>query len=335
MSRIDQLMANPQYMRSLMALRRANAGESAIQGLVEGQGLAEQRQMLRRQNRLDREQQQRLDALRRRFASQARPGGEMGARGYGPPTPPRSERERAIGLLGTVDPAAALKEQLNPTAGGLRDSNIPSDVRSARWFAGLSPEEQRQVLTYRRAPYWQDTGGGTAAPRTGLPTDRPQPTPAEYGTREGVAADAAKDVEAAGDARREVGGARLKAGQTLQAIRSLRNHPGRAAATGRSAVVPLIAGTAAYDFNELLEQLKGKVFLEAFESLKGAGTITEIEGLRAERALGRLNRAQSEEAFMEALRELEEVVQANLSRIEDRAGGDFGLTDEDRRLLGM
>ena len=53
-----------------------------------------------------------------------------------------------------------------------------------------------------------------------------------------------------------------------------------------------------------IEQLQGQAFLEAFESLKGGGAITEREGLAAQNAIARLNRAQSAEAFTDALREL-------------------------------
>jgi hypothetical protein len=71
----------------------------------------------------------------------------------------------------------------------------------------------------------------------------------------------------------------------------------------------------------LLDQLKGQTFLEAFQSLKGGGAITQVEGTKAEQAIARLNTAQSDEAFEQALRELAEVAQSAKRRALDLAGG--------------
>ena len=57
-----------------------------------------------------------------------------------------------------------------------------------------------------------------------------------------------------------------------------------------------------------IEQLQGQAFLQAFESLKGGGAITEREGLAAQNAIARLNRAQGTEAFTQALRDLRDIV---------------------------
>ena len=56
-----------------------------------------------------------------------------------------------------------------------------------------------------------------------------------------------------------------------------------------------------------IEQLQGKAFLNAFESLKGGGAITEREGIAAQNAMARLQRAQSEEAYRAALKELRSI----------------------------
>jgi hypothetical protein len=52
-----------------------------------------------------------------------------------------------------------------------------------------------------------------------------------------------------------------------------------------------------------IDQLKGGAFLQAFESLKGGGQITELEGKKAEDAIGRFKTAQDPNDFRDALKE--------------------------------
>jgi len=54
--------------------------------------------------------------------------------------------------------------------------------------------------------------------------------------------------------------------------------------------------------------------LQAFATLKGGGQITEIEGLKAEKAMARLNRFLSLEDYQNALSELEDVITASKQR---------------------
>lgn len=98
--------------------------------------------------------------------------------------------------------------------------------------------------------------------------------------------------------------------QTISLIEQAINHPGRVTATGASSRFDprnYAPGTDATNFNVLLDQLKGKTFLEAFQSLKGGGAITQVEGTKAEQAIARLDTAQSDEAFLEALLELQQI----------------------------
>ena len=71
------------------------------------------------------------------------------------------------------------------------------------------------------------------------------------------------------------------------------------------------------DLVEKIDQLKGKAFLQAFETLKGGGQITEREGLAATKAIARLERKQSPEAYKESLMALRSVVE----RVRARALG--------------
>lgn len=87
---------------------------------------------------------------------------------------------------------------------------------------------------------------------------------------------------------------------------------------GRQAsVLPL--GKNQRKYQPVVDQIKGQVFLDAYETLKGGGVITEIEGEKAERARARLSQAQDDADFEAALRELREVVQTGLERARGEA----------------
>jgi hypothetical protein len=106
----------------------------------------------------------------------------------------------------------------------------------------------------------------------------------------------------------------------IKNIEQIRNHPGRQYGTGVLGVVPGIPGTQQKGFVELVNQAKGKAFLEAFNSLKGGGQITEVEGTKATQAIARLDRAQNKEDFDSALNDLEEVITIGLMRARRSAG---------------
>lgn len=112
--------------------------------------------------------------------------------------------------------------------------------------------------------------------------------------------------------------------QTLQVIKSLKEDPYRERATGLSSVFNAIPATGGFDYAQKLEQLKGRTFLEAFQALKGGGAITELEGKKAEAAIARLNPGQSEESFLQALNEIEQIVTAGIERAKQRAGQSSG-----------
>lgn len=98
-------------------------------------------------------------------------------------------------------------------------------------------------------------------------------------------------------------------------IGEIMGDPALASITGmiQGRIPPLSqAGT---DLNVKIEQLKSRVFLEAFETLKGGGQITEREGAAAQAAMARLDRAQSTEEFVSALQELDGILQRGLSRV--------------------
>lgn len=107
--------------------------------------------------------------------------------------------------------------------------------------------------------------------------------------------------------------------QTLDLIGQLRNHPGRKSGTGMTGVLPAIPGSDTKDFTTLLKQASGQTFLAAYNQIRGAGAITDIEGKKAEEAIARLDRMQSEEGFLSALKDLESVITAGLARAQQKA----------------
>lgn len=93
-------------------------------------------------------------------------------------------------------------------------------------------------------------------------------------------------------------------------------HPGRAISTGGTSLLMAdrIPGTDAADFRAVRKQIEGKAFLQAFETLKGGGQITEIEGRKATEAIARLDVAQSDEEYLQALNDLRDVVARGYER---------------------
>lgn len=110
---------------------------------------------------------------------------------------------------------------------------------------------------------------------------------------------------------------------TIKLVDDLLSHPGMGSAVGLSSKFDprnFIAGTDATDFNVMLDQLKGKQFLQAFEGLKGGGQITEMEGKKATDAIARMNTASSEQAFVRASREFQNIMRNALNRAKSKVG---------------
>lgn len=113
-----------------------------------------------------------------------------------------------------------------------------------------------------------------------------------------------------------------KADEALSLIDKVRNHPGRdRSVTGAFGSSPGFPGTKGRDFVTAVDQLKSKTFLEAYQMLKGGGNIATAEGEKAEKAIGRLDRAQTREAFDEALNDLESVIRKGRANAGVIAGG--------------
>jgi len=115
--------------------------------------------------------------------------------------------------------------------------------------------------------------------------------------------------------------------QSVELIDKALTHPGKETATGLSGTIDprnYLAGTDAANFNVLLDQIKGKTFLEAYQGLKGAGAITEVEGNKAENAIARLSTKQSTAEFDQSLRDLKDVIGSGIGRMKNKAQGNYG-----------
>jgi hypothetical protein len=69
-----------------------------------------------------------------------------------------------------------------------------------------------------------------------------------------------------------------------------------------------------------IDQIKSQTFLQGYQMLKGGGAITEIEGLKAERAMARLDQAQSPEDFKAALDDFNAAVQQGVAKLQALSG---------------
>lgn len=217
--------------------------------------------------------------------------------------------------------AAAIQDggtlPITPNAGAVTVSNPAQTAQAPR---GANP-----ALGVSRAPEEQAALTTAAQEAAKLPyLSEAERIKAEAGTAGALATEAGKvDIQKRSDALAALPTIRANADEAIGLIDKVLAHPGKKMATGATSMLQTtrIPGTPAYDFKTLLDQVKGKAFLQAFQSLKGAGAITEQEGAKATAAMGRLDTAQTEEAFDEAMRELQGVIRLGKQIAEQKAAG--------------
>ena len=127
---------------------------------------------------------------------------------------------------------------------------------------------------------------------------------------------------AQGEAQAAAPGAIARSERTLSQIDELLAHEGLDEITGRlDQFRPNVTMSGSgRDALARLEQLQGTAFLEAFEMLKGGGQITEIEGLKAERAMARMQRSQDTTEFRRALRDFRDAVETGRQKLLQEGG---------------
>jgi hypothetical protein len=111
------------------------------------------------------------------------------------------------------------------------------------------------------------------------------------------------------------------AAQTLDILDRMKKHPGREGSTGFIEGMLPARTSDQVDFQSLVDQTRGQTFLQAFQMLKGGGQITEIEGQKAENAISRLtNYRLSDKDYLQAINDLEDVINKGLTRARKQAG---------------
>lgn len=133
----------------------------------------------------------------------------------------------------------------------------------------------------------------------------------------------AREAEEQLKAQRALPQAIQTAKETVETVDKLLKHPGFESLVGFGvpfATSRLYSGTPVAGANALLEQIKGKTFLEAFQTLKGGGQITEQEGAKAQAALNRMSASISEKDFKEAAFDFTSSIQAAIDRASKSAG---------------
>jgi len=112
--------------------------------------------------------------------------------------------------------------------------------------------------------------------------------------------------------------------QTIKLVDDMLNHPGFNISVGAKSpvgkVASFIPGTDAASFDIAQKQMVGKQFLEAFETLKGGGQITQIEGEKATQAMSRMNTSNSQEEYIKAAREFQNIIRSGINRAKQKAG---------------
>lgn len=128
--------------------------------------------------------------------------------------------------------------------------------------------------------------------------------------------------KAQGEAQVALPGAVSDAEQTTKKINELLDHKGLDSIVGSFDQFRPSWSLSAEGKDALARynQLKGTAFLQAFGLLRGGGAITEVEGVKAENAMARMDRSQSEGEFKAALKDFRDAVQVGLQKMRTRAG---------------
>lgn len=127
---------------------------------------------------------------------------------------------------------------------------------------------------------------------------------------------------AQGEAKVALPAAENSAQIAMDTVDQLLADPNRESSTGGlDHFKSYVPGTAAYGYSKRVDQAKGQAFLAAMNTLRGTGAISEAEGSKATQALARLDTAQSDEDFRQALTEYKDIIARGLAVSRQKAGG--------------
>lgn len=82
-----------------------------------------------------------------------------------------------------------------------------------------------------------------------------------------------------------------------------------------------IPGTDAANFQARHNEILGQTFMQAYQSLKGGGAITEVEGDKAQEALNRMSKSQSETEYVKAARDFQAAIHRGVTIARRQAQG--------------
>lgn len=214
---------------------------------------------------------------------------------------------------------ADLDKGIRPTDDGGAEV-LPGYADAAASIEGAKTGAQEKA----KAPYNFPTFTGP----DGRPITVSAATAAALGSKGGIIAQGPSPAQTEADKLQASAGAQANidtprtlgnAAQAISLIEQMKGHAGLDSRTGWRSAIPAIPGTPGADFQAMADQLKGKVFLEAFGSLKGSGQITEVEGKKATDAIGRLSQQQTKDGYLKALQDLEDVINTGAARAAGQA----------------
>lgn len=104
----------------------------------------------------------------------------------------------------------------------------------------------------------------------------------------------------------------------LSKIDDLRTDPNRTWGTGASSVFNVIPATPGYDYQSKVDEVTAGAFLTAIQQMRGLGQLSNTEGQTAKAAITRMKTATSEQAFLDALGDYEDVVLKGKQRAQSR-----------------
>lgn len=109
--------------------------------------------------------------------------------------------------------------------------------------------------------------------------------------------------------------------KTGKLLKGEKVHPGFQNAVGATWLpgARFVPGTDAANFMSRFDQIKGASFLQAFEALKGGGAITEKEGAKGTDAINRMSTSQSEDEFIRAAMDLQDIIRKGVENAQTRA----------------
>lgn len=104
----------------------------------------------------------------------------------------------------------------------------------------------------------------------------------------------------------------------LERISDLRSDPNRGWGTGASSIFNVVPSTPGYDYQAKVDEVTSGAFLTAIQQMRGLGQLSNVEGQTAKNAVTRMKTATSEEAFLEALNDYEDIVIRGKQRAQSR-----------------